>query len=143
MFIWFLVLAAISLCCLIGGTAWMLVTQGQTTRRQGPETGAEIMGGELGDSDSTGGTIFRGQGVAVKREVSVSIVDLKAAWLAGQRRAVLPFVIAIGGFVATLIFGGLALVVGLEEKIWGLFLLATGLYTVWLLLKELRKPKPD
>ena len=45
MFVLFLALTILSLIVLIVGFIWLLVSRGRTTRRSGPEVGAEIMNG--------------------------------------------------------------------------------------------------
>ena len=50
MFILFLALAVLSLIVLIVGFIWLLTSRGRTTRRSGPDVGAEIMTG-MGDDD--------------------------------------------------------------------------------------------
>ena len=48
MFVLFLALTILSLIVLIVGFIWLLASRGQTTRRSGPDVGAEIMTG-MGD----------------------------------------------------------------------------------------------
>ena len=52
MFVLFLALTILSLIVLIVGFIWLLASRGQTTRRSGPDVGAEIMTG-MGDETTT------------------------------------------------------------------------------------------
>jgi hypothetical protein len=124
MFILFVALAVASLICLIAGGAMALARYGKTRRRSGPEVGAETMRGQL----NGGSTFFAGWGMSVERKVDVSVGDLVAARRAGHRREGLPFLLAMAGLEGMLIFGGLALLLAMESKLFGGIVIAMGLY---------------
>jgi len=109
----FLILAIFSGFVMLAGVVSILVTRGRTTHRSGPDVGAEIMtdqeiggGSQLGAGYSK--TVFHGKASMVRREVEVSMGEIKAGMKAGQWGRVLPAIMALTGFVALLFFGGLA-----------------------------------
>lgn len=146
MFIFFLSLTILFAIVLIAGFVWMLVTGGKTIKRSGPEVGAEIMSESTADDLPQEGEItvaektwFRGTGVAVKREAEYSYGDIKQQFRQGGLRAVLPVVMTMSGLVGLTLFLGLTLLVGLSDKLFGVFLLAFSAYCAYLILRGFLK----
>lgn len=135
MFVWFVVLTVISGITLIIGFIWMLTASGKTTRRSGPEVGAEIMGGSAGDDDEAGITlleksVFAGKAVAVEREAEVSYTDIKRMVRERRWRAALPPLLAMIGLSGLVVFGALALWVKLDDKLVATLIVAVVLFTM-------------
>jgi hypothetical protein len=135
MFGLFLVLTIVSGAVLIVGFAWWLAASGKTTRRSGPDVGAEIMGGQASDDQEVGLTlleksVFAGKGAAVEREADVSVADLKGMLRQRQWRGALPPLLVIGGLCGLVLFGALALWARLDDKLIGTLILAVALFAV-------------
>jgi len=130
-FITFLVLTGLSAVAMITGFVWMLAASGRTRRRSGPEVGAEIMGGQMAEEGETlaEGTVFKGKGVAVSREVDLSFAEIKGMIRARRPEAV-PALLAAGGLLCLVLFGAVALWLGLEDKLVGTLFALVVLYTV-------------
>jgi len=136
MFIILLVLTAVSAVAMVAGFGWLLASSGHTTRRSGPEVGAELAAdmAEMQEQDAgAGATIaerstFRGTGVKVEREADVSFADIKAALRRGSGREALPAQLAMGGLSGLLAFGSLALLAGWQEKLIGAIIAIAVLY---------------
>ena len=83
---------------MIVGFIWLLVSRGQTTRRSGPDVGAEIMTGMGDDVDGVDDeaiplvekSVFVGTGAQVTRDVDVSFGDIKGMIRDRQWRGALP-----------------------------------------------------
>ncbi len=124
MFILLLVLTAASGIAMVVGFSWLLAGSGQTTRKSGPEVGAEVMAGmaEMEEDDAgVASTLaersaFKGSGVKVESEVSVSFADIKASMRAGGGAGV-PALLAMGGLSGLLAFGSLTLLAGWRNLI--------------------------
>ena len=138
MFVLFLVLTILSLIVLIIGFVWLLTSRGQTTRRSGPEVGAEIMTG-MGDGVDDGDedaiplvekSVFVGTGAEVTRDVEVSFVDVKQMMRDRQWRGALPALLVIGGLFGLIVFGVLALWVKMDDKLIATLIAAVVLFTM-------------
>ena len=123
MFVLFLALTILSLIVLIVGFIWLLTAHGQTTRRSGPDVGAEIMTG-MGDGVDDDEAIplveksvFVGTGAQVTRDVDVSFGDIKGMLRDRQWRGVLPVLLAMGGLFGLIVFGVLALWLKMDDKL--------------------------
>jgi hypothetical protein len=130
-----IVLTAISLIVLIVGLVWWLAGSGKTTRRSGPEVGAEIMGGMGNDDPEMGATLldksaFAGKGVAVEREAAVSYAEVKRMVRGRQWREALPPVLAIAGLYGLVVFGALALWVAMDDKLVATIIAGVALFTM-------------
>jgi hypothetical protein len=94
MFVLFLALAVLSLIILIVGFIWLLTSRGQTTRRTGPEVGAEIMTGLGNENDEAiplvEKSVFAGTGTKVTRDAEVSFVEIRQMIRDRQWRKALP-----------------------------------------------------
>jgi hypothetical protein len=145
MLVLFVALTAVSLLALAGSVAWGFRGQGRVEARSGRDVGAEVMGA-IGQDDDEPAEVqaeatlversaFRGQGRAVSAEVSYAPADLVAALRDGRPGQALPGLVAMGSFVCLLVFGGAALLVAVDEKVFGLIVLATGLYGAWLAVR--------
>lgn len=73
------------------------------------------------------------------REAAVSYKELKTMWRKGSYGAVLPMGLLLGGFLTTIIIGGVVLVFGLGNPIPGLVVLAFGIYGAWLIGSGIRR----
>jgi len=117
------------------GVTWMLKTRGRTWRRSGEDVGREMVADLMDDVDDTPSThaqwtAFKGKAVATGAEASISYGEIKAMLAAKAWDRALPLLLTIAGVFGLLIFGALALTVGLEEKVIGLLLLAMALYAL-------------
>jgi hypothetical protein len=141
-----IVLFVASLCILAVGFAWTLALRGRTTRRSGPEVGVEYLEEEMARRSHLDGKTslarkawFWGKGWAGEREAAVSYKELKTMWRSGSFGAVLPMALLLGGFLASIILGGLLMVIGLGNPIPGLVVLAFGIYGAWLIGSGIRR----
>jgi hypothetical protein len=123
MFVLFLALTILSLIVLIVGFIWLLVSRGRTTRRSGPDVGAEIMNGMGNEIDDEvvipvfEKSVFAGTGAQVTRDVDVSFGDIKGMLRDRQGRGALPALLVMGGLFGLVIFGVLALWVKMDDKL--------------------------
>ena len=135
MFVLFLALTILSLIVLIVGFIWLLAARGQTTRRSGPDVGAEIMTG-MGEDDDDDAiplvekSVFVGTGAQVTRDVEVSFGDIKQMLRDRQWRGALPALLVIGGLFGLVIFGVLALWVKMDDKLIATVIAAVVLFTM-------------
>jgi hypothetical protein len=134
MFVFFLVLAILSLILLVVGTIWLLAGGGQTTRRSGPDVGAELMGG-IGDENDEGipvaeTSIFVGKGIQLSRSVEISYTEIKQLVRDRQWRAALPFLLAMTGMFGLLDFGALALWFRMNDKLVATLIAGVVLFTM-------------
>ena len=134
MFVFFLVLAILSLILLIIGTIWLLAGGGQTTRRSGRDVGAELMGG-IGGEDDEGvpvaeKSVFVGKGVQVSRSVEISYAEIKQLVRDRQWRAALPFLLAMTGLFGLIVFGVLALWFKMDDKLVATLITGVVLFTM-------------
>ena len=135
MFVLLLALTVLSLIVLIVGFIWLLASRGQTTRRRGPDVGAEIMTG-LGEEDEEGAiplvekSVFVGTGVQVTRDVDVSFGDIKGMLRERQWRGALPAMLVIVGLFGLVVFGVLALWLKMDDKLIATVIVAVVLFTM-------------
>jgi hypothetical protein len=134
MFVFFLVLAILSLILLVVGTIWLLAGGGQTTRRSGPDVGAELLGG-IGGEDDEGipvaeTSIFVGKGIQVSRSVEISYTEIKQLVRDRQWRAALPFLLAMTGMFGLLDCGALALWFRMDDKLVATLIAGVVLFTM-------------
>ena len=135
MFVLFLALTILSLIVLIVGFIWLLTTHGRTTRRSGPDVGAEIMTGMGDDVDDEAiplveKSVFVGTGTQVTRDVDMSFGDIKGMLRDRQWRGVLPALLTIGGLFGLIVFGVLALWVKMDDKLIATVIAAVVLFTM-------------
>lgn len=141
-----IVLLAISLVIVAVGMAWTLALKGHTTRRTGADVGAEYLEEEMARRSLRAGKTsvgrkvwFRGKGWAMEREAAISYKELKTMWRARSFGAVLPMGLLLLGMVSSIILGGLLMLTSLDNPIPGLFILAIGIYTAWLIVAGIRR----
>lgn len=128
------------------GFAWTLALRGHTTKRIGAEVGTEYLDEEMArrslrdGKTSLGRKIwFWGKGWAVDREADVSYNELKMMWRKGAFGAVLPMALLLGGMLASIIVGGILMLIGLGSPIPGLVVLAFGIYGACLIGSGIRR----
>ena len=138
MFVLFLALTVLSLIVLIVGFIWLLTSHGQTTRRSGPDVGAEIMtgmGDDVVDDDDEAiplveKSVFVGTGAQVTRDVDMSFGDIKGMMRDRQWRGALPALLAMAGLCGLIVFGVLALWVKMDDKLIATVIAAVVLFTM-------------
>jgi hypothetical protein len=139
MFVLFLALTILSLIVLVVGFIWLLTSRGRTTRRSGPEVGAEIMTGMGDDVDAVDDeeaiplvekAVFVGTGVKVTRDADVSFGDIKGMMRDRQWLGALPALLVIGGLFGLIVFGVLALWVKMDDKLIATVIAAVVLFTM-------------
>jgi hypothetical protein len=135
MFVAAVLLGSVSFVVLVTGFVWGLIERGQTRRAQGPGVGAEIMAEKMGRETATSGktplvqkTGFVGSGWAVEREAEYSWSEIRAAMRGGHIRTVLPALLVCAGMLGFLSCLSLALLLRMDNKIFGGVLL---IMTVW------------
>jgi hypothetical protein len=134
MFVFFLVLAILSLILLVIGTIWLLAGRGQTTRRSGRDVGAELMG-SIGSEDGEGvpvaeKSVFVGKGVQVSRSVEIPYAEIKQLISDRQWRAALPVLLAMAGLFGLIVFGVLALWFRMDDKLVATLITGVVLFTM-------------
>jgi hypothetical protein len=134
MFVFFLVLAVLSLILLVIGAIWLLAGGGQTARRSGHDVGAAVMGG-IGGEDDEGvsvaeTSVFVGKGVQLSRSVEISYADLKQLIRDRRWRAALPFLLAMTGLFGLIVFGVLAFWFGMDDKLVATVIAGVVLFTM-------------
>lgn len=111
-----------------------MVAHGQTSRRRGPEVGAEIMADQMtGDMEGypvVQNTIFKGKAAKVSREASISFADIKQKMRTGQTGEVFPFLLAMAGFVGLFLFGSLTAFVAIGDFLIGGLVVAVAFYAI-------------
>jgi len=141
-----IIVLAAGLIALAVGFAWTLALRGHTTTRSGAEVGVEYLEEEMARKDLRAGKTslgrkawFWGKGWAMDREAAVSYKELKTMWRNGSYGALLPMALALGGMLTSIIVGGLLLVIGLDNPIPGLVVLAFGIYGAWIVGSGIRR----
>jgi hypothetical protein len=141
-----IILLAASLIALAVGLTWTLAARGHTTTRSGAEVGVEYMEEEMARRNFRAGKTslgrkawFWGKGRALDREAAVSYKDLKTMWRQGSYGAVLPMALLLGGLLASMIVGGMLLVMKLSNPFPGLVVCAFGIYGAWLIGSGIRR----
>jgi hypothetical protein len=135
MFPLLIALSVLSLIAMITGIVWTLTLVGQTQRRSGPEVGAEIVADQMSDEADENTvlaqrTAFKGKATSIQAEAEFSFVEIKGVLKAGKWREVLPILLAMGGLLGLLAFGSLALLVGVDNKLFGLVVVGVAMYAV-------------
>ena len=141
-----MILLAAGIIALAVGFAWILALRGYTTRRSGAEVGVEYLEEEMARRNLRAGkgslgrkAWFWGKGWALDREAAVSYAELKTMWRQGSYGSLLPMALLLGGFLVSILVGGLLLLIGLGNPIPGLVVLAFGLYGAWLIASGIRR----
>lgn len=130
--LWILIgLSALSFLLLLVGFVWVLVQRGDTTHTRGEEVGREIAAERMEEDDETTlaqATAFRGQAVSVRTEATVSFGEIKSQVRSGQWRQALPALLAMGGLLGLILFGSLAILVAMDDKLIGGFVALVGVF---------------
>lgn len=125
-------LTIISTLSLILGAAWLLISGGQNEKREGPEIGEEITAELLQGEDDESiyeATAFKGRATSVETGVSYSFREIKEELRAGRWNTAAPLLMAVGGFLGLLVFGSLALLVALDDKLVGALIAVIAIFT--------------
>lgn len=135
MLILFIVLSALSMVALVVGIVWTVAVGGQVQTRAGSDVGTEVIARQMADREeqahtSTQRTYFQGKAVAIRGEAEVGFDEVKALIRAGHWRHAAPVLLLIGSLFGVLLFGALAILVGVENKLIGGVALATALYAI-------------
>ena len=131
--LWLLIgLSAFCLLLLLIGFVWMLLRSGQTTYRQGEDVGREMVAGRMEEDDETTilqHTAFKGKAKSRKTEASTSFGDLKGQIKSGRWSQALPVLLVISGLLGLVVFGSLALLVAMEDKLVGGLIALVAIFT--------------
>ena len=140
MFVLFLCLAIVSVLGLVAGVAWFLAARGKVERTSGPEVGKEIMSGQMQADDvvddgqlavaERSAAVFAGTGAKVEVEAETSFTELKDQLRARDWTQALPTLLVVCGLLGLILFGSLALLMGLENKLLGAVILVVALYAL-------------
>jgi hypothetical protein len=127
----FLALTLFSFLLIVVGFIWVVTTSGETRHDSGEKVGAQIIGEQIGDDDSSvvQRTTFKGKAILVEHESSFRFTEIKARISAGDYSEALPIVLASGGLLGMLTFGSLALFVGMENKVGGGMIALVAIFT--------------
>ncbi len=148
MFTLFVALAALGVLLLAVGFALAVKERGKTTKRTGPGIYAEMMRDSMrrdtlrnGDVPIGEWAVSWGKGVAVETEASYTMDEVKQMVNGKQYKRLLPPLLMIPGFVAMLVFAGLAILARAtgEMRYAGYFLIVAGAYAAFLMTKDYLK----
>lgn len=144
MFLVSCVLAILGFIMFFSAAAWIAIAYGKTRKRTGAHIGAEMMSQSLRDSlfkddASVKGAYFWGKGVAVDRTAIFTTAEIKSAWKSGNTRLVIPLLIAAVGFEMMVFFGGVSLLLRLEDKIIGAGVIGASVYALWIVGSDFYK----
>ena len=132
MLVLFLALTLLSVIALVMGFILVFSSSGEMRHNSGEEVGAQIMGEQISEDNTSvvQKTFFRGKAVSSGRETSISFREIKEQFSAGHYSEALPVILAVGGFLGLLTFGSLALLVAMENKFVGGMIALLVLFTV-------------
>ena len=132
MLVLFLALTLFSFLALVVGFIWVVTTSGETRHDRGEEFGAQIMGEQLSDDDSSvvQKTAFKGKAISYEHKSSISFTEIKARLSAGRYSEALPIILASGGLLGLLTFGSLALFAAMENKVVGGMIAVVTIFSV-------------
>ena len=129
-----IVLAALGAMLLVLGAVLMLSSRGETRDLSAEGVGADVIRRQMRDTGAetpfAEGAAFRGKGGGKEASASSSFAKVKADLRAGRHRLALPPLLVLLGMTGLLVFGSLALLVGLENKLVGGVLLGATLLTL-------------
>lgn len=131
----FIVLSAVSLVAMVVGIVWTVAVGGQVQTRTGSDASADVIDRQMVDREEQAHavarrTYFKGKAVAVQGEAEVSFDEVKALIRAGHWRYAAPVLLLIGSLFGLFLFGALAILVGVENKLVGGVALAIALYAI-------------
>lgn len=131
----YVMLAMAGLAAAIGGGVWLAVRSGGIRRRTGRDVGAEVMAGESAAEDDgtaeaagTSKRWFRGTGVKLEASGETTYSAMKASLRQRRWGEALPPLIAFVGMLFAVLFGALALQVGIEDRLVGWIAVCVALY---------------
>ena len=86
MLVLFLALTLLSLIALVVGFILIFSSSGETRHNSGKEVGAQIMGEQIREEDTSVAqkTLFRGKAVSSGRETTISFSEIKERFSAGK-----------------------------------------------------------
>jgi hypothetical protein len=123
-----IILASLGAAALVLGAVLMLTARGESRDLTAGEVGADIVRHQMRDTGAetplVEGAVFEGKGGGKAIRASSSFGEVKADLRAGRHRQALPPLLILFGLTGLLVFGSLALLVGLESKLVGGVLLA-------------------
>ena len=119
----FIVLAALSLATTLGAALLLLLTWGRPPVKAGPRREHIVSGRRSRRPD-------RQQPRSRYLEVSGSYAEVKQLVRSGEWRRALPALVAIFSLLATALFTALALYTGLDDRLFGGFVLAIALIAI-------------
>lgn len=128
-------LSALSLVAMVVGIVWTVTVGGQVQTRTGSDAGTEAIARRMVDREEQARTVarrtyFKSKAVAVQGEAEVGFDEVKALIRAGHWRYAAPVLLLIGSLFGLLLFGALAVLVGVENKLIGGVALAIALYAI-------------
>jgi hypothetical protein len=131
----FIILGALSLVAMVVGIVWTVAVGGQVQTGTGSDVGTEVIARQMVDREENASTVsrrtyFKGKAVAVQGEAEVGFDEVKALIGAGHWRHAAPILFLIGSLFGVLLFGALAILVGVENKLIGGVALAIALYAI-------------
>ena len=130
-----IVLSALSLVAMVVGIVWTVAVGGQVQTSTGSDVGTEVIARQMVDPEERARTVaqrtfFKGKAVAIQSEAEVGFDEVKALIRAGHWRYAAPVLLLIGSLFGLLLFGALAILVGVENKLVGRVALAIALYAI-------------
>ncbi|HZR81777.1 MAG TPA: hypothetical protein VFD92_11820 [Candidatus Binatia bacterium] len=129
-------LTVFSVVLMLAGGLAMLRASGRVERRSGPEVGRAVVEQSMaeppqpGELASARRTAFRGKAASVEAETSLDMAEFKRLLLARRWSRVLPSLLMIAGMLGFMIFGAVALLIALDQKLTGALMLLVALYAV-------------
>lgn len=127
------ILSILSGLLLVCGAAWLLLSGGGKETREGDEVGREIVGELMVEEDQEPllqKTAFKGRARQMEVGVSYSFAEVKEEVRAGRWNTAAPLLMAIGGLLGLIVFGALALLVALDDKLVGAIIVGVVFVTV-------------
>jgi hypothetical protein len=136
MFPLLLALFVISVVVLAAGAILLLTGRGKVSRQTGREAGAAVMGAIMEDEPEPDQvtvadvekSVFIGTGARVQVEAEGSFTEVKAALRDRRWGDALPGLLIGLGMAGLLIFGSLALMTQIEERIIGIAIVVVAVY---------------
>jgi len=136
-------LAAAGLLVTALGGFLMIRNHGRTRALSAEEVGEDIVKRHTRDRPSwepvAEAAAFKGVGGGRSVEASRSFAEVKADWREGRRDRAAPPLMILFGITALLVFGSLALLVGLESKLAGAVMLAAVILSLGRMLVDFAK----
>jgi hypothetical protein len=131
----FIVLSALSLVAMVVGIVWTVAVGGQAQTHTGSDVGADVIERQMADQEEQAHmvarrTYFKGKAVAVRGEADIGFDEVKALVRAGHWRYAAPVLLLIGSLFGLFLFGALAILVGVENRLVGGVALAIALYAI-------------